>query len=415
MKRDQLSVLRYSLYFVGFANYVGRYTLITLLPTYVDRLQPSGIALGLFVTGLTIAQGVAVIPLGWAGDRFNKQRILLGSVGVSAMAYAMFLFIDSSAGFIGARFLQGLGIVGVGTLSLALISEITPVEARASTIGKYNSWKLAGGILGTLGTGAVFDFYGLDVVFGLVVGLMVVALISTWRYSTQDTSSVGFAFGDLGMNRRVLTMATFRSQYAFGLTLIRNWVPIFVGVSAAQGGLGLAAFLVGVVIASENIANMICQPFFGRLSDRHGQAMFIFIGGGLYGVVALAIPFAPALGAGIGLPVTYPYLESVTVPLLIVIGLSGLLGVAEAIREPPSMALFGDIGSEEGGVTSSFGLRDLIWKPGSIIAPMIGGVVMVQFGIEWVFYIGSAFTLTGTFIFAAILFYDHGLNALTEW
>ena len=390
-------------------------TLLTLLPTYIDILNPSGIVIGLFVTGITLAQGIAILPFGWAGDRYNKQRILLIGLLICAIAYTLFAFVSSSASFIAIRFVQGLGFVGVSLLALAFISELAPISKRANTIGKYNAWRLAGGIVGAIGAGILYDRYGFEVVFGLLVALFFVAFVSTWRFTSSDRSSIGFSFGALALNRRILTLISFRAQYAFAVTLARNWVPIFVGVSAAQGGLGFAAFIVGLVIATEQFTNMVCQPFTGRLSDTFGRARFVFIGGGLYGIFAIAVPFAPHIGATLDLPTAFPYLGSLSPAFLVLIALNALLGVSDSFREPASMALFADVGTEQGGVTSSFGIRDLVWQPGNIIAPLIGGIVMTQVGIEWVFYLAGALALSGAMTFLLILVHDHGRNALNEW
>lgn len=96
----------YSLYLVSFANSAGLITITTLLPTYIDLLEPSGIAIGLFISGLTAAQAVAIVPLGWAGDRFDKRTVLLGTLLACAGAYTLFPFVETSAGFIAVRFLR---------------------------------------------------------------------------------------------------------------------------------------------------------------------------------------------------------------------------------------------------------------------------------------------------------------------
>lgn len=282
-------------------------------------------------------------------------------------------------------------------------------------IGKFNAWKLAAGVLGTLGAGTLYDRYGFPIIFGLLVVLFLGAGLGIWRFVEADDSSMSFAFGELALNRRILTLSSFRSQYAFAVTLMRNWVPIFVGVSAAQGGLGFAAFVVGIVIATERFTNMICQPFTGRLSDHYGRALFVFVGGGSYGLLALGNPFAPTLGEMIGLSATAPVVGTITRALLVVIVLNGLLGVADAFREPASMALFADEGTDQGGVASSFGIRSLVWRPGNVIAPMIGGVVMTNIGIEWVFYLAGFFALSGVVTFVGILSHSHGRDALAQW
>ncbi len=93
----------YALYLTRFAAGFGLVTLLTLLSEYIDLLNPSRFVLGLFVTSLTLAQTVAVIPLAYGGDRFDKRLILVGSLLVSIAAYVGFALVDSTTGFLLAR------------------------------------------------------------------------------------------------------------------------------------------------------------------------------------------------------------------------------------------------------------------------------------------------------------------------
>ena len=47
----------------------------------------------------------------------------------------MFVVIDTSPGFVAARLLQALGILGVGLLEPALVSELVSQGERADVIG----------------------------------------------------------------------------------------------------------------------------------------------------------------------------------------------------------------------------------------------------------------------------------------
>jgi hypothetical protein len=79
------------------------------------------------------------------------------------------------------------------------------------------------------------------------------------------------------------------------------------------------------------------------------------------------------------------------------------------------MALFADEGSDGDGVASSFGVRELVWRPGSIAAPLLGGFLMTEVGMSWVFFVGAAAAFSGIGAFLAILASDHGRAALTAW
>jgi len=97
----------------------------------------------------------------------------------------------------------------------------------------------------------------------------------------------GNPFAGLAFNRRLLTLTSFRAQYAVAVTLVRTWVPIYAGVVAAKGGLAYAPLAVSLVITAEKLTNMLCQPFTGRLSDRAGRSTFLGILSRSYGTRAL--------------------------------------------------------------------------------------------------------------------------------
>lgn len=402
-----------SLYLTRFAGSFGFMTLLTLLPTYIEVLGATGVTIGLFVAALELARTVSIIPISWAGDRYSKRVILLGSLGMSVLAYLLFSQISTIEGFLTARFLQGLGLTGTGLLSLALVGDLAPSDSRANHIGKYNSFRMAAGIAGTIGAGTLYAVTGFNAIFGLLTMLLTLAGIGVWALIDNDNTQVtGFAFTEFALNRRIMTLTSFRAQYAVAVSLVRKWVPIFVGISASQGGLGYGSVIVGAVLAAEKFTNMLCQPIAGRFSDKQGRALFIFVGGGAYGLLALFFPFVPAVESS--LKISIPTVGSLTGAVVAAILLNGLLGVADAFREPASMALFADEGKGK-GIASSFGVRSLVWKPGSVLAPIAGGWLMGQFGIEWVFFTGGAAAISGVLTFFGVLSWDHGANALRQW
>ena len=405
----------YPLYLTRFVGSLGFITLLTLLPTYIETLGATGVVAGLFVTALGVGRTVAIIPVGWAADRYDKRLVLLVSLASSGVAYALFTLVETSAGFILARTLQGLSVVGTGMVSLALVGDIAAKGERANQIGKYNSWRMAAGITGTLGAGVLYDFYGFDPIFAALFVLFVVAIVTVWLLVERDETRIKeFAFFDLALNDRILTITSFRAQYAVSVTLVRNWVPIFVGLSVGRGGLALSATAVGAVIAAEKFTNMLGQPLTGRLSDTYGRGLFVAVGGLSYGLVAVAIPFAPAIGQRLDVALSVPFLGTVPVVFFAMLGLNGLLGIADSFREPASMALFADEGKGS-GIASSFGIRGLVWRPGALLAPLVGGYLMDGVGMKWVFFVGGATAITGAVTFVGVVSTKYGTRELLRW
>jgi MFS family permease len=158
------------LYLTRFAGGFGFITLVTLLPQYIEVLDPSavtvlgltvgaGIVIGLFTTGFTLAQTVAVVPLAWAGDRYDKRLVLLGLLAVGAVVYAGFALVASPGGFIAVRAMQGVVVTGAGLMSLSLVGQLADAGTRANHIGKANASRFAASILGSLSAGVLYDAY----------------------------------------------------------------------------------------------------------------------------------------------------------------------------------------------------------------------------------------------------------------
>lgn len=408
----------WSLYLARFANGFGFITLVTLMPFYVNLFDPSDFVVGLYYTGFTLAQTIAVIPLALAGDRYDKKKLLLGIIALNVVAYVGFTFVTGSLSFIGVRAIQGIAVTGSGLMTLSLVGQLADYGSRANSIGKANAARFAASILGSLSAAVLYQTLGFTPIYTIIIVVFGLALLGVWFYLPEDETRIeGNPFTDLALNERIITLTSFRAQYSFAVTIVRAWVPLYAGLAVARGGLGYtdAAIAVSFVVISEKVTNMLFQPHTGTLSDRFGRSLFVFGGGGAYGLVALAVPFTPAIGAALSLPATFPVLgelSSAFIPLLV---LNGLLGVADAFREPASMALFADEGTDEGGVAASFGIRELVWRPGSVLAPMLGAWLMGAYGMEWVFYVGGAFAITGVITFAGVLSKFHGASALTEW
>lgn len=275
---DEDPIQFWILYLTRFAEGFGFITLITLLPYYINVLDPSGATIlgftisagfiiGMYTSGFTLVQTLTVVPISWAGDRFDKRTVLLSVLFLGIIVYSLFPLVDSSISFILVRGLQGIAVTGVALMSLSLVGQYADVGTRANYIGKANAASFAASILGSLCAGVLYDSFGFTLVFLVIVCIISIAWLGAYRYLDPDETRIkGFPFANLALNRRILTLTGFRMQYAFSVTLVRTWVPIYAGVAAAQGGLAYGALAVSLTVVAEKFTNMCCQPFTGRLS-----------------------------------------------------------------------------------------------------------------------------------------------------
>jgi MFS family permease len=95
-------------------------------------------------------------------------------------------------------------------------------------------------------------------------------------------------------------------------------------------------FMVGLFYTGFTLAQSIVVIPIALAGDRYDMRLLLL---GVIATNALSVPFTPAVGIGLGLPKTYPILGALSPVFLPLVGLNGLLGVADAFREPASMAL----------------------------------------------------------------------------
>lgn len=191
----------WSLYLTRFAEGFGVIALTKLLGPYITELDPSattifgltigaGIVIGLFTSGFTLAQTAAVIPIAWGGDRYDKRTILLLTLGIGIIVYALFPLVSSAWGFIGMRALQGIAVTGTGLMSLSLVGQIADSRSRANAIGKANAAGLAASIFGSIAAGVIYDAFGFGPVFIVIVVLMVVAWLGIYAFLEPDETRI---------------------------------------------------------------------------------------------------------------------------------------------------------------------------------------------------------------------------------
>ncbi|MFP4646784.1 MAG: MFS transporter [Candidatus Acetothermia bacterium] len=230
---------------------------------------------------------VSLLPIGWISDRFNKKVILLGGLATLALSYLGLIFVRGVVSLTVARIFQGVGFAAAGTTSLAITGELAPQKTRGNIIGTSNAARLLSSALGSVVGGLMLQRWGFASPYMMLFVLTTISGVPTYRYIKKDEKRIeGLAFNVHIANKRIQSISWFRSCYAFSVMLVRTYVPVF-----ARLALSLSATQIGLILASEKLANMLLQRYSGKISDRIGRFSMLFLGGLLYGAGAVFIPF----------------------------------------------------------------------------------------------------------------------------
>jgi MFS transporter, DHA2 family, methylenomycin A resistance protein len=201
-------------------------------------LSPAGLEWVVSAYALALA---ALIPAGGAlGDHFGRKRLFLSGVALFTLASVGCALSVSGGMLIGFRVLQGIGGAVMSSLTLALIAEAYPPQARAGPIGLWAAvsglavagGSVAGGLL--LGVFSWSSIFWVNVPIGLVTLVISQVAVRESREPVPrpfDVAGVALSAGGL----LLLTFGFVESSDA-------GWHSPVVAACVAAGAVVLAAF-----------------------------------------------------------------------------------------------------------------------------------------------------------------------------
>ncbi|GAA0191940.1 MFS transporter [Halobaculum roseum] len=330
-------------------------------------------------------------PWGTLSDRLGERRRLVAlSAGGGAAGYlALAVVAGGELPFLAALVLRGLqGAMTVGALSLA----ISALADRSG--GNGRNMGVAGIAIG-LGTasgaplgGQLFEV-GATVPLYAAAGLLGVAAAGSLTIPDrppEPTGSAGVAsdsgadsegsHGGLGAllagvrDRRELAIPY---AFAFADRLVAGFFAL-VGTLYFREAFGLGPGATGLLLAAFFAPFALLQYPFGLLSDRIGRVIPVAAGSAVFGLVVIAVGFAPTV-------------QAVAATMV-------LVGVLGALMAPATLALVVDLAGddERGAAVAGFNAAGSL---GFLGGSLVGGAVAAEFCFRAAFVVagGSEFLL----------------------
>jgi DHA1 family multidrug resistance protein-like MFS transporter len=170
-----------------------------------------------------------------------------------------------------------------------------------------------------------------------------------------------------------LAFAMFSSNLGMGIV-----APL---LSIYARDMGASGFWIGLVMASYAFANIISTPLFGKISDRKGRKIFLWVGLLAYSLISLGYIFASNL------------------PILCFVRF--LHGAAGGMVLPIATAYIGDV-SPKGEEGKWMGYASAAFYAGFGVGPLLGGVMSQYVGMTFTFSFMAGLNLLA---FLIVLFF----------
>src|SRR3984957_1551411 len=160
------------------------------------HLSPAGLEWVVSAYALALA---ALIPAGGAlGDHFGRRRVFMSGVALFMLASVGCALSVSGGMLIGFRVIQGIGGAVMSSLTLSLITEAYPPEARTGPIGL---WAAVSGLAvagGSVVGGLLLSVFPWSSIFWVNVPVAVVTLAISWFAVAESRDPVPRPFDTAG-------------------------------------------------------------------------------------------------------------------------------------------------------------------------------------------------------------------------
>ena len=295
------------LFGMNLLDYIDRNILAAVLPQIQAEMGLSSTQAGALSPAFLIAYTVFAPLMGWAGDRYNRTRLLVCGVGLWSLATVGSGFADTYGHLVLARSLLGIGEATYGTLAPTILADLYPRERRGQILSFFYVAVPVGSALGYVLGGLIEPHYGWRMAFwvvgvpGLVAALSGLLLREPLRGAMDSAEGVDdrmpmhapghVSWRDYGMlkqNRSYIHNTLGMALMTFALGGLALWMPAFFhrvkGMTLQEANLWIGPLTVGAGLLGTITGGWLAD----RLRRRTPGAYFLVSGCGML----LAMPFA---------------------------------------------------------------------------------------------------------------------------
>lgn len=364
---------------------VGFGLIVPVLPQYADSFGVGALLVAVVVSAFAVMRLAAAPVAGPLVDRFGERPMYIAGLLIVAASSVATAFAGDYLQLLVYRGLGGIGSVMFTIAASSMVVKFSPPSIRGRVSSMWGGMFLIGGISGPF-FGGLLAQLGMQVPFLVYGGALLVA-----------AAIVGFVLGRVHRRRgdraaapklppmplaEALAAPAYRASLAFGFA--NGWanmgmrsavVPLFV--SQMLSGEPWAA---GAIVATGAVGNVLSLQWSGRRSDRVGRRPLILAG--------LAVACAGSV------------LFAFTGELWFAFVASFVAGFGSGLCAPAQQAAVADIIGRDRSGGRPLATFQMAQDVGTIIGPIVAGVLIDLVGYEWAFGVAAAVLLLPTAMWA---------------
>jgi MFS transporter, ACDE family, multidrug resistance protein len=331
--------------------------------------------------------GAIITPIfGILADYFGRKQILVPSLLAFALGGVMSGFAENFSSLIGWRLLQGIGTSSLEPLQLTLIGDLyrgrklgTVMALNAALIGITSAFfPLIGGILGQFDWRYTF----MPSVLAVLVSIFVITILALPKQQTRPQNFqlkeyLRNALTSVNNHQVIGLLFAIMSFFMLQVGTCLIFIPIF-----ASDLFQTSTIMNGILLTSMSLSLALIAPQLGVLNRKFSEIQLIKIAFVIFSLALFLIPFTPSFWL-------------LFVPMF-------LLGAAQGLAFPCIQGLLGGLAADESrGAFMSVNSTIQSW--GQTLGPLLGGLIIMRWGIKAVFLLSGLYGIIALVIFHLLL------------
>jgi DHA1 family multidrug resistance protein-like MFS transporter len=317
--------------------------------------------------------GAVMAPLwGLLADKYGKRKMVIRAGLSLAIIYALIAFVQTPLQLVGVRMLHGF-VGGFVPASMSIVASVAPKEKLGWSLGVMQAGTMTGGILGPLFGGLLAEAFGLRRSFIASAVIILAATVAVIVWVREGKAEAPTAASEKKQAKPVTYRMAFRNRGLMSMLLLLVLFQLSVNmiqplltlhIAKLQGGLQGAVLSAGFVLSLIGIAGILASPVWGRLGERKGY----------YRILVICLITA-------GMVISMQYFVQDLWLFAVVQFIFGLFmaGIGPIVNTLVVQS------TDEQFRGRSFGLTTSANQFGSMLGPLIGGLLGLAVGIHWIF------------------------------